>query len=62
MNVRELYTRAEITIWEVVIAIMLQSRIVQKTLIKTHMLIYRQPWILRLPKPVYWAGAGIGVG
>ena len=62
MNVKHLYTRAEITMWELLIAVMLQSRTVQSGLCKAHMLLYRQPWILRIPKPVFWVGAGIGVG
>lgn len=62
MNVKKIYTRAEISMWEVLIAVMLQSRTVQNGLCKAHDVLYRQPWILRIPKPILWAGAGIGIG
>jgi hypothetical protein len=62
MTVREIYVKAEITMWEILIAVMLGSRTVQAVLCKAHDIAYRQPWILRLPKPVYWATAGIGIG
>ena len=62
MSVREIYVKAEITMWELLIAVMLQSKTVQTGLCKIHDLLYRHPWVLRLPKPVYWVGAGISIG
>jgi hypothetical protein len=62
MNVRELYIRVEITVWELLIAVMLQSQTIQSGLCKAHEVLYRHPWIFRVPKPILWAFAGVAVG
>ncbi len=61
-QLKNTYTRLEISFWEFSIHVMHESAFFQRALCSAHRIACRNRWFLRIPPHFRWATTGLGCG
>lgn len=61
-NLKQAYIRMEITFWVIAVQLLRESTAVQGMVRLGHRVLVHNRWILRLPRPILWAVAGLALG